>query len=354
MSSLPRRSVRLIAAVIVLVLVGQVWAIASERVKTTSRRRAHTAVAAAAGPIPLERFTPDPPRPKPRPRVVRRAPTKPAPPHHTVAARRPPTVFSGLGVWVDQFDFANLDVVQSIATMRANGVHTLYIQSGESSTVDAVLPDVGPWLLAGHQAGIKVVAWYLPHYSNVKVDVARTVAAARYEFLGERFDGVGVDIEYRRAVKGHAQWNHRVAQQMELVRRALGPQYPVAAIPPPPLQMAVAPKFWAGFPWESLGRSTSEIMLMDYWSARSGCPEIPMHCAYQFTKFNVIQTRALTGNRVPIHVIGGVATHVTNKEIAAFVKGAHDAHADGASIYDFGSTPVGWWPVLRSLRSLGS
>ena len=118
--------------------------------------------------------------------------------------------------------------------------------------------------------------------------------------------------------------------------------------------MAVAPKFWAGFPWESLGRSTSEIMLMDYWSARSGCPEIPMHCAYQFTKFNVIQTRALTGNRVPIHVIGGVATHVTKDEVAAFVKGAHDARADGASIYDFGSTPVGWWPVLRSLRSLGS
>src|SRR5438105_14745071 len=101
MSSLPRRSVRLIAAVIVLVLVGQFWAIASERVKTTSRRRAHTAVAAAA-PIPLERFTPDPPRPKPRPRVVRRAPAKPESPHHTVAARRQPTVFSDLGACVDQ------------------------------------------------------------------------------------------------------------------------------------------------------------------------------------------------------------------------------------------------------------
>jgi len=333
---------------IVLVLLGQFWAYASERAKPAGKRRPH--VAALAVPIPVEQFTAES-KPKPKLRVVRRAPAKAAP--HRAAAKRQPTVFSGLGVWVDQFDFANLAIDQSIATMRANGVHTLYIQSGESSTTDAVLPDVGPWLVAAHQAGVKVVAWYLPHYSDVKLDVARTVAAARYEFLGHRFDGVGVDIEYRRAVKGHAQWNNRVAQQMALTRHALGARYPLAAIPPPPLQMAVAPGFWAGFPWASLGRSSSEIMLMDYWSARSGCPEIPLHCAYQFTKVNIDQTRALTGNRVPIHVIGGVATHVTKNEIAAFVKAARDARADGASIYDFGSTPEGWWPLLRALRTLG-
>jgi len=330
-------------------LLGQFWAFASERAKGSSRRGPAVA-AAPAIPIPVEQFTPEAPKPKPKPRVVRLAAAKPAP--HRVVARRQPTVFSGLGVWVDQFDFANLGAVQSIATMRANDVHTLYIQSGESSTTDAVLPDVGPWLVAAHQAGIKVVAWYLPHYSDVKLDVARTVAAARYGFMGQHFDGVGVDIEYRRAVKG-PEWMTRVAQQMQLVRSALGARYPLAAIPPPPLQMAVAPGFWAGFPWASLGRSSSEIILMDYWSARGDCPENPSHCAYGYTKDNVLQTRALTGNRVPVHVIGGVGSRITAPDVAAFVKGARDAHADGASLYDFATTDRSWWRVLRALRGLG-
>jgi hypothetical protein len=349
MSRLPRWTVRVVATLIVVLLLGQFWAYASERTKSSSRRRPH-ASAAPMVPIPVEQFTPEAPKPKPKPNVVKRAPAKPA--VHKTAASHQPTVFSGLGVWVDQFDFANLDVATSIATMRANGVHTLYIQAGESSLPVDILPDVGPWLVAAHGAGIKAVAWYLPHYSDVKLDVARTVAAARYGFLGQRFDGVGVDIEYRRAVKG-PEWMTRVAQQMELVRRALGARYPLAAIPPPPLQMAVAPGYWAGFPWASLGRSSSEIMLMAYWSARGDCPEDPSHCAYGYTKENVLRTRALTGDRVRVHVIGGVGSRITAGDVVAFVKGARDAHADGASLYDFATTDPSWWRALRGLRGLG-
>jgi hypothetical protein len=352
MSRFTRTSVRLLAAAITMVLVGQLWAFAAERARPASKPRAHPLVTAPFA-IPHEFVTPEPPRPKPTPRVALKP--KPAPkPRPKPTQRKQPSVFSGLGVWVDQFDFANLDVARSISIMRSNGVHTLYIQSGESSTVDAVLPEVGEWLVAAHQAGIKVVGWYLPHYSDVKLDVARTVAAARYEFAGQRFDGVGVDIEYRRAVKGHAQWNQRVAEQMALARRALGARYPLAAIPPPPLQMAVAPSYWAGFPWASLARSSSEIMIMAYWSARDDCPENPLHCAYGYTRVNVEQTRALTGGRVPIHVIGGVGSRITAQDVAAFVKGARAAHADGASLYDFATTAGSWWRALRSLRVLGT
>ena len=332
-----------------LTLVGQFWAYAADRAKAP-RRRAHPQPAAIV-PIPVESFTPEQPHPKPKPKVVVRAPVKKAI-HIAPKPRRQPTVFSGLGAWVDQFDFANLDVARSIAIMSSNGVHTLYVQSGESSTTDAVLPDAGAWLVAAHEAGIKVVAWYLPHYSDMVLDVARTVAAARYEYLGQRFDGVGVDIEYRRSVKG-PDWMTRVAQHMALVRKALGARYPIAAIPPPPLQMAVAPGYWAGFPWASLGRSSSEIMLMAYWSARSDCPQNPSHCAYGYTKYDVLQARALTGNRVPIHVIGGVGGQITAADVTAFVKGARDAHADGASLYDFATTDGAWWSTLRALRVLG-
>src|SRR5207302_4079105 len=142
---------------------------------------------------------------------------------HTTHPARRPTVFAGFGAWVDQFDFPNMSPDTTIALLRAQGVQTLYLQSGESSTTVAVLADDGPWLVAAHNAGIKVVAWYLPHYKDLKLDVQRTVAAARYGYLGHHFDGVGVDIEYRRAVKGKA-WMKAVADHMALVRRALGPR----------------------------------------------------------------------------------------------------------------------------------
>ena len=104
--------------------------------------------------------------------------------------------------------------------MRADGVHTLYIQSGESSTTDAVLPDVGPWLVSAHQAGIKVVAWYLPHYSDVKLDVAvraRRVHPHRAGSVAERVvkqvskcladaDVVDADAEFFQVLE------HRVAR----------------------------------------------------------------------------------------------------------------------------------------------
>ena len=349
---LPRRLVRLAAISLVILLLGQVWAIAAERAKSRHRARPRGVLPA----IPFER--PDPPVPLRAATKHIVAPTPKPKPHAAppVAFKKPQrarTVFSGLGAWVDQFDFGDLDLGSTIATMRANGVHTLYLQSGESSDDEDVLAADGPWLAAAHQAGIKVVAWYLPHYSDVNLDVARMVAAARYVYDGQRFDGVGVDIEYRRAVKGQ-QWMTRVAQHMALVRRALGARYPLAAIPPPPLQMAVAPGYWAGFPWASIGRSSSEIMLMAYWSARGDCPQNPLHCAYGYTKENVLATRALTGNRVPVHVIGGVGSRITATDVAAFVRGARDAHADGASLYDFGTTDATWWRTLRALRSLGS
>ena len=143
---------------------------------------------------------------------------------------------------------------------------------------------------------------------------------------------------------------HRTAAHLEAARRHTGV---IPAIPPPPLQMRLAPATWKGFPWSQLGKYSSEIMLMSYWSFRSGCPQLPLNCAYQFTKYNVILTRQLTGGRVPIHVIGGVGDHINGTQLRQFVQGAVDAHADGASLYDVGTTQPLWWSALAALRALG-
>jgi hypothetical protein len=266
-------------------------------------------------------------------------------------ARSP--IFSGFGAWVDIYDYPVLPLGKTIATLKAAGVQTLYMETGMSSTQSPVVPPSVPWLLAAHDAGLNVVAWYLPDYANVRRDIARTISIARFQSRGVRFDGIGVDIEYKGAVPNGAIWNRNVVSHMKGVRQALGPGYPLAAIPPPPLQMRLAPATWRGFPWRELGSVSSEIMLMSYWSFRSGCPTNHLSCPYEFTRDNVLITRKLTGGRVPIHTIGGVGDHIDRYQLNRFIRGALDAHADGASIYDIGTTQTSWWRALGALRRLG-
>ena len=297
-------------------------------------------------------------RPKPvvHPKPQRKAAPRiawPAIPQEQLASFNTKSVFSGLGAWVDVYDYPVLPLDKTIRVMRNAGVQTLYIETGGTWTSSSVIPASVRWLVAAHNAGMKVVAWYLPYYSNVRFDVARTLQIARFNWRGYKFDGVGIDIEFKGAMGNNKIWNHNVVEHFSRVRHRLGPNYPLAAIPPPPLQMRLAPSTWHGFPWTQLGKLSSDIMLMSYWSFRSGCPQIRLNCAYEFTKYNVEITRAMTGGRVPIHIIGGVGDGINWKQLNQFVQGALDAHADGASIYDVVTTRPEWWRSLARLRALG-
>jgi hypothetical protein len=316
--------------------------------KQTASRASSTALVKSTPVrvVPAERpDAPRSPKPKPKPKP-KRAPAAPvAPAKHSV--------FSGLGAWVDLYDM-ELPVGPTIAKLKRNGVQTLYIQTGRSGTQYAVQPEIFPWLLAAHQAGLKVVGWYLPVYTHVNLDVGRMISIARFQYGGIRFDGVGIDIEYKGAQPNNNKWNRNVAGELKQVRAALGAGYPLASIPPPPLQMRLAPLYWRGFPWKALGRYSSEIMLMSYWSPRTGCPRIRLNCAYEYTKYNILETRHLAHSNVPIHIIGGVGDAISTGELLRFIRAALDVKADGASIYDVATTKSEWWRPLQKLRSLGS
>lgn len=358
-----RGTVRLCSSALVpLVILALLWAEnpAAERLQAARHAKKHaTQVVAAAIPQEL----PDGvhlavPKPKPvAPTKPQRKPAAriawPAIPKEQLDGFGSRSVFSGLGAWVDVYDYPVLPLRQTIEVLKGAGVQTLYMETGMTGTLRAVMPASIPWLVAAHDAGMKVVAWYLPDYTNVRSDAERSIQIARFKHDGIRFDGLGIDIEYKGALPNNRLWNRNVVTQMRLVRSALGPSYPLAAIPPPPLQMLLAPNTWAGFPWKQLGKLSSDIMLMSYWSFRSGCPLIRRYCAYEFTKYNVDITRRLTGGRVPIHVIGGVGDGINTRQLDEFVQGAIDAHANGASIYDIGTTRSEWWRSLTRLRALG-
>src|SRR6266567_2628655 len=89
-------------------------------------------------------------------------------------------VYGGLGSWLDIFAgrvWWQPNAV--VAVLRAHGVRTLYLQtSNYSQRADVVRPAaVSGMIDAAHAAGIDVVAWYLPSFTNEAVDARRSLAA---------------------------------------------------------------------------------------------------------------------------------------------------------------------------------
>jgi hypothetical protein len=261
--------------------------------------------------------------------------------------------FRRLGVWVDYLDYG-LDPAAAVRDFAAHGAHTLYLETARySSASDVLYPAlVGRWIEQAHAAGIAVVGWYLPGYSEfLDRDVRRTLAIARFRSpAGQGFDALAVDIEYQGASGSVAEFNRGVASHLARVRAAVGARYPVGAIVPAPLGMALDPAAWTGFPWSAIGRQADVVLPMSYWSYRHDCPANPLHCPYRYTRGNAAEAARRSG--LPVHVIGGVGDQVTTAGVHDFVDGALDERAYGGSLYDYRTTAPAFWPDLERLGSL--
>jgi hypothetical protein len=238
--------------------------------------------------------------------------------------------------------------------MRSHGVRTLYLQTSRySSSADIVYPSkVDAWLLEAHRAGLKVVGWYLPAYSEyLNTDVRRTVAIAKYRSpAGQAFDALGVDIEYKGKTSSAAEFNSGIVTHLDRVRSGAGSSFTIAAIVPSPIGMSLSPSSWQGFPWGSIGSRSHVVLPMAYSSFRTDCSTNTAHCPYRYTIDNVNEAHRLTG--LPVHVIGGVGDRMSSSQVSDFVNGARAAHAYGGSLYDYRTTASSFWQYLSKLNLL--
>ena len=269
----------------------------------------------------------------------------------------PALAFRRLGAWVDTLDYSALTPSTAIADMRARGVRTLYLSTARyNSASDILYPtQVDAWLAAAHAAGIRVVGWYVPDYADMTRDTRRTLAIASYVSpAGQRFDEVGIDIEYPLTVPDAAAWNQAVAQHLTAVRA--GTILPIAAITLPPVLMDGWPDTtrWATFPWGTIGRLADSILPESYWTSftpRTRCAAgDPLYCVNTYTRENVVRSRARTG--LPVHAIGGVGDTATTAQVSDFVRAARETGAIGGSLYDYRTTSPAFWPYLQQFATL--
>jgi hypothetical protein len=267
-------------------------------------------------------------------------------------------VFSGLGTWVDVFDFdpAHAKGGPSVSpgdvdVMAAAGVRTLYLQAARpqdpAAPGDLTAPDLlAAFLQRAHSKGMAVVAWYLPHLSDLADDRRHLDAIIDFRARGQRFDGVALDIEWRAGVPDPAARSERLVELSRQLREKAG-ELPVGAIVLPPVVTDVVNTgYWPGFPWEGLRRLYDAWLPMSYWTQRGrGSPYADAH---RYTADNVRMVRDHLGDPTAlVHAIGGIGDGSSVDDYRDFLAACDDTGVVGWSVYDWDTTDPAAWAVLR-------
>jgi hypothetical protein len=266
--------------------------------------------------------------------------------------------YTGLGAWIDVFDYApayqdpgEFPSVspEAVDQLVGYGVETLYFQAARldprspEGIVDEAL--VGEFLARARGAGIRVVGWYLPKFADLEADVARVEMIRAFEHQGHRFDGVALDIEWRRDVPDHAERNARLVELSRRLRDRMGDEALGAIVPPPVLLEVVNQDNWPDFPWPELAGLYDVWMPMSYWTLRTSSSGY--RDGYTYTDENIRRMRANLGDPAAVvHPIGGIADEATAESYGGFLRAAGEAGSIGLSVYDFATTSSDGWDIL--------
>lgn len=269
------------------------------------------------------------------------------------------TAYTGLGMWVDVFDFVpayNVPgrpvpvPVTSLDDMAARDVATVFLQAARdddrlSGLVDRAL--LASWIEAAHDRAIKVVAWFLPKLVDVDRDLGILLDVQRFTTpRGDRFDGLAVDIEETQAETDVEQRNANLVDLSARLRAAVGDEVALAGnVLPAVLLEVINPSFWPDFPWRAI-RDAYDIWLpMAYWTNRresSGYRD-----GYRYVVESVERMRvAFDDPKAKVAPIGGLPNEATAAQLGDFLRALADVGAYGGSIYDYRLMTQTAWTAL--------
>jgi hypothetical protein len=265
-------------------------------------------------------------------------------------ARKAAAVYGGLGTWIDIYDDeAWGHPAATVQSMVAHGVRTVYVQTSNYSRRQPFVHRnaLVAFLDAARRNDLRVVAWYLPGFRDLELDLRRTLHAIRFRTAnGSRFDSFALDIESPEIARPGARTRRLLALSAQ-IRRAVGTDYPLGAIVASPHRLKIAdPRFWPGFPWRRLASTYDVFLPMTYYTYRVKGPRL----AAWYTAQNVeIIRQETSGMQVPIHVIGGISFDATGGETRGFVRTVRQRKVLGASYYTFPGITGEQWQALRKI-----
>jgi len=265
------------------------------------------------------------------------------------AKQADPSVFGGLGTWVDIYDGAVYAAPERIASrIAARGVRTVWAETANyGATVDVVNPaQLGRLVEALHARGVRVVAWYLPGHVNPALDLRRARAMLSFRTQsGQAFDGVALNIEATK-LRNAGLRSQRAVSLARRLRQEVG-QTPLAIIPFNPRGLERRPSTWPRFPWAELAAQADAFAPMIY----TGGAFRGFDATYGYVTRAIRLLRFETGDPdIAIHVAGGVADRLGPEELAGFAAAvSDDGGTIGVSLYDWATTPAGHWRVLAPL-----
>lgn len=296
------------------------------------------AVAAPELPSEPERSAPAPDAPA--------VPALPAPVPLVSSAPRL-AAFAGLSTWVDLYD-TGLSPQRQVELAAAGGVQTVFVQTARfNSPADIHDPArLAALIDAAHDRGLRVMTWYIPDFVDLSRDYRRSQAAMAFVTpRGDRPDAFGLDIETEHVEDAGARTEALLALSQAL-RHWVGPDYPMAAIVLPPLQLDLRPSWWPDFPYAQLRAHYDVFIPMSYSSLRGRDAET----TYRWNLGNVLELRRRAGDEnLAVHLAGGIADGLD--ELEAFLAAARDAALLGGGLYDLHTTRPEAWHHLRALRT---
>jgi hypothetical protein len=180
--------------------------------------------------------------------------------------RGPLPVGKGMWIYVDQrAEGGNPDAI--VARAKATGLTHLYVRTGTLKEgfmgglfLDGLLPKA-------HAAGIRVYAWDFPYLNDAGSDVNRAIAAINHRTPdGHRVDGYVADIELRSM---GVNVNPQTASTFgSLLRKAVGPDFPLIACVPRPSPALVT------YPFAEVTAAFDAVAPMVYWMGRDPAADI--------------------------------------------------------------------------------
>lgn len=270
--------------------------------------------------------------------------------------RRDTSAYSGMGTWVDVFDWTmkytkgNPSLSPAaVDTMADQGVQTLFIQTaradwdGPGDIVEPALLE--QWLIRAKARGIRVVPWYLPTNVDNDLDLRRLLASASLPGVTT----IGVDIESK-AVADHDERSRRMVDLSLRLRAAL-PDTPISAITLPNVVTDVInPAYWPRFPWLELAPLYDVWQPMSYWTNRKS--DSPYRNAETYTRENIERLR--TQLNLPDAVVspaGGIGDQTTVADIEGFRRAIKATGSIGGSLYDWSTQKPDSYAPMRALRA---